>query len=209
MNHRARAFNLDSARCAGRLLAEYSGPVVRCMSMQARRDALDWYPINALKVVDIGAAHRIGIGPSIYCAATLSPATSWAGLLENLSAFMADALDGDPRPDFPTYGRQRSLAALGLRYRWGPDKATGPKVSAFARALAGDAHSVVIDRHSARIAWGRQDVEAPTLRQLRVAQEAHRRAGSVLGIAPRDLQALLWVARVGFEGAYTRERVPA
>jgi hypothetical protein len=68
---------------------------------------------------------------------------------------------------------------------------SGPKVTAFYACLSGDTERVTIDRHAATLAYG---ARVPSLPK-RLGDEM-RRAYAIcaewLGIAPRDLQSLLW-----------------
>ncbi len=212
----------DVAAIAARLL-ELEARSRSTLSPAERADARTWYVANRLRLerVALDGADRFAlidrpdwVADVVHAAATLSPATSWAALLDRLPGFLADALAGVPVPDFPTYGRQRALAARIVREGVeGTGGAKGPKVRPFALALLGDASQVVVDRHVARYALGdalddlsRVGVTAP---ERRAIQDAHRVTGTALGIPPRDLQSLLWVARVGYGGSYGDPAVPA
>lgn len=193
----------DVATIAGRLLT-LERASRRSMTVQERADARTWYVCQRLKLERIAVEADVHPDAVIHAAATLSPATSWAVVMRDLPRFLADVRAGDPCPPFATYGRQRILAALIVRY-WGGgngDGATGPKVRPFALALLGDSSQVVVDRHVARYSLALPDRITVTARERRAIQDAHRVAGSALGIRPRDLQSLLWVARVGYGGVY-------
>ena len=205
LKHRARVRDY-SARIR---LAEMASRDV--LSEYGRGVALGWYRIERARLEVIASDIRAerGMAPDdlpaatvIAAAATLSPATSWAHLMADLPAFIAAALDGHGAPPFATYGAQRVKAAKIVRDRLGIEAVTGPKVSAFARALSGDASAVVIDRHAARIATGDDTVVGVGLAELRAMQEAYGRVAESLSLEPSGLQALVWVARVGFGGEY-------
>lgn len=200
-------------------VAEYSLRVLaaerasrRRLSADERARALAWYRIERGRLEGIAFDLRRARGRAmgdvdgltdltvIAAAATLSPATSWHLLVADLPEFLHAALEGDPVPPFATYGAQRMKAARIVREGRGVDAVTGPKVSAFARALAGDAAAVVVDRHAARIALGDDTVTDVALGELRAIQDGYRLAASRLGLAPAGLQALVWVSRVGFGG---------
>jgi hypothetical protein len=189
--------SLPIALAAGRLLALFHNGPARNLGAPGPA----WYDVE--RTTWIADAARSS-GRSIECVATvaavLSPATGWSLVKRELAGFIGRALAGDPCPRFPTYSAQRVLAARVAVGNLGPDAARGPKVGPFARALCGDLDAVVIDRHSARLALGDFRGDGVSARQSRIAAEAHRRAARVLKLSPRDLQALLWVAAVGFEG---------
>lgn len=199
-------------------VAEYAGRILgaerasrRTLTAEGRAVALAWYRVErgrleiiAWEVRDARGLRSDDLTPEtvIAAAATLSPATSWHLLVADLPAFILAALDGDPCPPFATYGAQRSKAARIVRDRLGVSAVTGPKVSAFARALAGDVSAVVVDRHAARIALGDDRITVVPQAVLRAVQDAYTLAASRVGVDPAGLQALVWVARVGFGGEY-------
>lgn len=190
------------AEIAGRLLA-LERASRRTLTAGERTDARTWYIAQRLRLERIAAELDLPADTVIACAAILSPATSWHALVVDLPCFLSAAADGEPFPPFATYGRQRILGARCVRERRGLESATGPKIRPFALALAGDASQVVVDRHVVRYSLNLPDRVAMTPCERRAIQDAHRVAGTALGIAPRDLQSLLWVARVGYGGAYT------
>lgn len=196
-------------------VAEYAGRIMGAerasrskLTPEGRAVALAWYRVERARLEGIASEVREGFGryvraeSVIAAAATLSPATSWHHLVADLPGFIRAALGGDPLPDFATYGAQRRKAATIIREGGGIEAVTGPKVSAFARALWGDPTAVVIDRHAARVAMGEDDITTVLIGDLRAAQDAYRLAASRLGLEPAGLQALVWVARVGFGGEY-------
>src|SRR5689334_8487953 len=75
----------------------------------AYEEGLWWYPLQAqdVRLQCPEVPERVALA----CAAILSPANNWAALKERLPAFIGAAIDGDPLPAFPTYGRQRAVAA--------------------------------------------------------------------------------------------------
>jgi hypothetical protein len=202
MARRASQHVDDVARIAGRLI-DLEDQSRRTLSRAERADARAWYVAQRLRLERIAAEFGFCRGPEavIHAAATLSPATAWAVVLRDLPGFIRAALDGDPVPPFATYGRQRALAARIIRegMDW-TGGAKGPKVRPFALALMGDDSQVVVDRHVARYALDEPDRITVTVRERRAIVDAHKVAGTALGIPPRDLQSLLWVARVGYDG---------
>lgn len=191
----------------------------KTLTPRGRSLALAWYRMERARLEAITAEVREerghnpipGFGDDlrpetvIAAAATLSPATSWHALVVDLPTFVALALDGDPAPPFATYGAQRVKAARIVQDGLGVSAVTGPKVSAFARALAGDGSAVVVDRHAARIALGLPGTDGRFGVSLALGDRiraAYTLAAGRLGLEPAGLQALVWVARVGFGGEY-------
>ena len=199
-NSRAARHVADVAAIAARLL-ELERAARRTLSPGELADARTWYVAQRLRLERIAAETGTLPEVAIHAAATLSPATSWNVVVRDLPGFIRAALAGDPVPPFATYGRQRLLAARMLRHGFTlGGEASGPKVRPFALALLGDASQVVVDRHVARYALDLPERVAVTVRERRAIVDAHRVAGTALGIPPRDLQSLLWVARVGYDG---------
>lgn len=189
------------AEIAGRLLG-LERASRRTLSIQERADARTWYVAQRLWLERIAAELDLPAETVIAAAAILSPATSWHALVVDLPCFLRAAADGDPFPPFATYGRQRILAALVVRWRQGIERVSGPKVRPFALALMGDPTQVVVDRHVIRYSLDIPDAISVNVSERKAIQDAHRVVGTALGIAPRDLQSLLWVARVGYHGVY-------
>lgn len=69
--------------------------------------------------------------------------------------------------------------------------ATGPKVSAFARAILGDRDALVIDRWAAYAAGIPRSAKLGP-KQRRAIEEAYRRAAAAVGESVRDFQAIVW-----------------
>ncbi len=71
----------------------------------------------------------------------------------------------------------------------------GIKVSNFYANLLGNVNNVTIDTHAYNIASGKlKSVKTFTSVQYRDAEIAYQSVASVLNIAPRDLQAITWLA---------------
>lgn len=102
-------------------------------------------------------------------------------------------------------GVMRSRRRALQRYEcWGEVK--GPKVTAFASALAGNGDAVVIDAWVYRL-FG---VDKPNARTYRETVAKIRRVATLLGWEPAETQAALWVgarALCGFSDAYSPIRM--
>ena len=153
---------------------------------------LDWYNVAHATAEGLAAGTdgRVTVDQAAAVIAALSPRQHWA---RNVAAAAA-VIDGDTPSG--VFGRQLATARAILAGRQaGP---TGPKVSAFHRAIMGDGSAVVVDVWAARAAG----VDMPEGRTLSPAQfrriaAAYTEAASGLGVAPRDLQAAVWVATRG------------
>lgn len=121
-------------------------------------------PINNVQAA-IHALHNIRHGLSLS-----------DGLLKLHEPSLRNLRDGILRGDSP---RKLALAA------------TGPKISQYARALAGDHSATPIDMHVASLLWGRPDVSD---REHRQGREHIMRLASKIGWTPRQVQASMWAA---------------
>lgn len=74
----------------------------------------------------------------------------------------------------------------------GIDALKGPKIHAFARAIAGDDEAIVIDVWMMRAA-GFDARDAPTTVQYREISSAIRSLATEWRLSPRTMQALLWI----------------
>lgn len=204
--------HLSSAHAIATRLLDLHASALRTLSPDAYGRAVAWYPCERGRLKVIARETGVFAETAIAAAATLSPATSWRELVLDLPAFLRAARTGDPCPPFATYGAQRRLAARIVQGALGPAACSGPKVLPFALALDGDAAQVVVDRHVARYALGDAPGDASRVSvgaaERRAIQAAHVLAGSALGIPPRNLQSLLWVARVGEGGRSRSAEVP-
>lgn len=192
----------DYVREYARRIEEAYGAAVATMPPADTLQALSWYRIEAERLARMASELALPVATVIAAAATLSPATSWHLLMLDLPRFLREALAGVEKPASATYGANRSKAARIVRDRLGIGAVTGPKVSAFARALSGDPSAVVVDRHAARIATGEDDRATVPALMYRACARAYRRVAERAGVEPAGLQALVWTARVGFGGAY-------
>lgn len=156
-----------------------------------------WYAVEGRRIREL--ARAVGVDPerAIMAAATLSPAVRWEDLVLRLPDFLrafvqaarAGRQDDVEPPRFPGYRRNvvkawRILGGLQAKPR-------GPKVSRFARNLAGDDSPVTVDRWAARAAGLPESGGRAWYRDL---ERAYLDAAAVLGMAPSRVQAVLWVA---------------
>lgn len=91
---------------------------------------------------------------------------------------------------YPTDQAPKVAAALSSR-RPG-QHVTGPKVSAFYRAIMGDEDVLVVDRWAAFAAGSTKDY-APKAAARRAIEAAYRQAATIVGESVRDFQAIVWI----------------
>lgn len=86
---------------------------------------------------------------------------------------------------------QRPKVRAALRSDSPGEYATGPKVSAFYRAVLGDRDALVLDRWALRAAGVRE--KSPSRTERAQVADAYRTAAAIVGEHVRDMQAALWV----------------
>jgi hypothetical protein len=174
-------------------------------ALAARLDAADgptwtagaaWYPAAARAARRIAA--RTGLPPERVAAAVavLSPRKHWAANLRAAVQVAEAVADGRPAPPvhFPRLVGQAERVLTGDLEP--AEAATGPKVSRFFAAITGDPEAVTLDVHAVR-ACGVPEA-ALQRRHVRAALErAYTAEAEARGIAPRDLQAVAWIAERG------------
>jgi len=160
-----------------------------------RADGRAWYAAARAFVRNLAAAR--GLDPRTVAAAVAvaSPGVSWTEQTRRFEAFAAEALSGAPAPSFPGYRRNSTKAAAILVQGLAPGRMpTGPKVAAFAAALAGDDAAVVVDRHAVSAALARPiGGRGPTKIETDAARSAFRLAAEAAGETPCAFQAILWL----------------
>lgn len=93
---------------------------------------------------------------------------------------------------YPNAQRPKILAAL--RDAENPGQyATGPKVSAFYRAIVGDESAMVVDRWAAFAAGHAQRDKVPGVKVRRVIEDAYRTAAANVGETVAAFQAIVWI----------------
>lgn len=172
-----------------RALARPESDPVRALGLTWYDRARDWCAALAEEYREHGATLERVAG----AVAALSPQTSWLDQCRFVPGFVASVLverDEESLPH-PGFLRNRRKAA---RILLGDDPArvlSGPKVTAFFAGIMGATDIVTIDRHAATLALG---ARTPTFSERAAAEmrEAYALAARWLGVAPRNLQSLLW-----------------
>lgn len=156
-----------------------------------------WYSEarSTAEALAAGTDGRVTVSQAAGVIAALSPRQFWARNVR-LAALVVDAHVLDAPMPGGVFRRQLDTACAILDGRQtGP---TGPKVSAFFRAILGDPGAVVVDVWAARAA-GVAMPDGTTLSpaQYRRIAAAYTEAAAGLDVEPRDLQAAVWVATRG------------
>lgn len=163
-----------------------------------------WYYEESARCADWAGRHGVTLDQAAGAAAVISPGMRWENVFSHLTA-----LQRNPHHKVPTYSREFVERALRILSGKVPADSvvSGPKVTAFYRLLAtaGRADDVVIDGHAWNIAtdnavvFRRRPGYAPpessrvTDKRYRLAVEAYREAGEVLGERAHAVQATCWV----------------
>ena len=154
---------------------------------------LEWYDTAraACDALAAGTSGRVTTEQAAGVVAALSPRMPWARNLTVAAAVIDAHVDGRPAPAMALRRNLDVACAILDGRQSGP---TGRKVSAFARAILGDTAAVVVDVWAARAAGHPMpDGKGLTPRQYDAIAAAYTDAAERLGVAPRDLQAAVWV----------------
>jgi len=136
----------------------------------------------------IGGAH-VPVETVARVMAILSPRCLWRTNVAWTRALVTAFVNGDPIPAIST-GANRHKAWRELH---GERVLSGPKTTAFARAIAGDPEVVVIDSWMLRSVGLKPDAKVTPHRQ-RWISAAYTEAARAVGETPRDMQAIVWCA---------------
>ena len=164
-----------------------------------------WYAEERAKCEAFAERHKLTLQQVAGAAAAISPGMRW----ETVYSYLV-AIRKDPKASVPTYSREFVMRAHKiLRGRDPAEVLSGRKVTAFYGLLSGtDLGAVVIDGHAWNIARGechtfrtneyhtKADMPSAlqiTPRRYRLAVQAYREAGEVLGEPAHSVQACTWV----------------
>lgn len=158
-----------------------------------------WYPTAGRMVAAIADSAELPQHRVAYALAALSPRNPWRWNVADAYAYahaaaavLAGAPDDGP-PSATTFGVNRAnawrmLVREDLRI-W---TSAAPKVRAFVEAILGDTAAVVVDVWAIRVATAGAMERVPNGRYANVAA-AYQDAARILGVAPRDAQAVTWI----------------
>lgn len=158
-------------------------------TVHGRRDAA-WYAEQRAFLVEV--AGRVGLPLRTVAAvvAALSPHVSWELQTRDIEPFLTAERK---RRDTGRHAGFRANVVKARRILRGevPERVLrGDKVRAFYRALLGDRHAIVIDRHMAAIVGEERALDKAG--RYGTLASALRRVAARLGLAPADCQAMIW-----------------
>lgn len=119
----------------------------------------------------------------------LSPRCTWEWNVRWTQAMVDAFLRGEPMPAVSTTANRLKA----WRELHGEPSLSGPKSSAFARAILGDTEAVVIDAWTLRSVGLSHKAKVTPYRQ-RWISAAYVEAAAEVGETPRDMQAIVWCA---------------
>jgi hypothetical protein len=154
-----------------------------------KRRGREWYDAARRECRKIARATGV---PYKRVAAVLAITSPDAQLSTNLR-WTREICEGSSATMAGRYPRdQRPKVEAALRSDDPGQYATGPKVSAFYRAIVGDADCLVIDRWASFAAGGPRD-KVPGVKIRRMIEAAYRRAADLTDETVRDFQAIVWI----------------
>lgn len=159
----------------------------RCTPGQ-RVEGRRWYDEASNTVLEYANEYELDPERVAGVIATLSPFVTWQQNVESAErVFKAHKRRELMPPMVAGFDRNRQKAWVVLVHG---TEVTGPKVTAFKRAMLGDTDSVTLDRWMFRIGFNKEEGNQTERRML---ERSLRSAASICGETPRDMQAILWV----------------
>jgi len=159
-------------------------------------DGLAWYDRAQAAARDMAVGDDVARAAAVI--AHLSPRQTWSQNVAAAARMLQAAESGD---DCPAVGitdprcviDQRTKAWLAATGAAAPDANHGPKTGAFWANIMGDVDRVCVDSWAARAATGDATVTNVSPALYRRVEAAYVAAARIVGLAPRDLQAAVWV----------------
>jgi hypothetical protein len=170
--------------------------VLRHSTERERTKGLEWYANAHREVLRMADHYGYSIATTASVVAAISPQCQWE---QNLR--IAEEVLSGRGPATVSHGAVRLNVAKASRIR--DDRASdtrdyfpgGPKVYCFSRNLAGDSSVVTVDSHSLQAALA-DPMRVSFVRSWSAYQavaDAYKRVAHSEGLAPADLQAIVWV----------------
>jgi len=153
------------------------------------RSGMEWYAHAREEARIMALDNDVSEEIAAYVIAATSPRTFWSSNVKHARAILAyeDAPSGALGTN---HARGMAIRDYGIGHI-----GNGPKVNAFARNIAGDWDAVTIDMWAFAAACG--DLPASMLARrgaYETVADAYRIAAKKFGIAPAQMQAIVWVA---------------
>lgn len=154
-------------------------------------DGLSWYQRAEDLANALAAGTDFTVEQTAAVIAALSPRVPWHENVAGATDMVRAAARGAREPVVAGFDSNRAKAWRILHGEAIEDVLHGPKVEAFFRNITGDLDAVTVDVWAARAAGIDRDSFTP--KQSAEVQDAYREAARVLDMAPRNLQACVWV----------------
>ena len=151
-------------------------------SLSEMESAAIWYRDAEGVAQDIATLGDVSLDVAACIIAAFSPRERWSTNIAKATAF---ALGDKPK------GLSNNLRMAENALTQGFDALKGLKTNAFARAIAGDTHAVVIDIWMCRAA--NLGTDSPNVTQYRALTAAVNNVAREFDITPRTAQALIWI----------------
>lgn len=151
-------------------------------SLSEMESAAIWYRDAEGVAQDIATMGDMSIDTAACIIAAFSPRERWSSNIAKATSF---ALGNKPK------GLSNNLRMAENALTQGFDALKGLKTNAFARAIAGDTHAVVIDVWMMRAA--QMNTDSPNVTQYRALTAAVNNVAREFDIMPRTAQALIWI----------------
>jgi hypothetical protein len=171
----------DSPTVLSTATALYRDAIMRATLGQVESASI-WYREAEEVAEDIAEAMNTSLEVGACIIAAFSPRERWSSNIAKATSF---ALGNKPK------GLSNNLRMAENALTQGFDALKGLKTNAFARAIAGDTHAVVIDVWMMRAAQMNSD--SPNVTQYRALTAAVNNVAREFDIMPRTAQALIWI----------------
>ncbi len=153
----------------------------------------EWYDTAFTITEHLAWRYGRPITHSVVALAHLSPRITWRKNVEHLEIL----LSGAPRPlHVMSRSWDAAKAALEIEDPLSTFSRRALKTHSFAQAILGDRNAVVIDIWAARAAGVPED-SIRSIHRYHAVADAYRRGARRIGIAARELQAVVWCAARG------------
>lgn len=191
----ARTLYVRDGYPVGRMVGNIIDTWERSTTLERSRGAA-WYSDahdHAASISSILGTDDIRVGAGVI--AILSPQVEWSINLEEAYRLALDVADTGMTDDNTYRAFRRNVWRAwhaATEHDHIDEIVSGPKVSAFYRAIAGLSGGPVVDRHATRVATG-HTFDAVTPRTFHDVQCAYLDAAEALGIDVHTLQATAWL----------------
>lgn len=167
-----------------------------CITEGELASGLTWYDgaLDAARQLAPLLSAPDALERAVAVIAHLSPRTRWANNVGWAATLILAASKGDECPRVAVR-RQRNKAWAVATGEASPERGHGPKTGAFYRSILGDRDAVCVDAWALRAALGDPEAGRGGVDERAHAKvaEAYARAARIIGMAPRDFQAAVWI----------------